>query len=132
MKNKFFSTLFTVLGFAASILPPLWAANKQITLLRNAEYRTLPEILGLTAGGAVIVAGLILVVFWKYFSDFFKRRLRSGRTAFGFFLIGYLIVLAINRLFSTLELIFLFGIGGCAVAIVLFKISDYFAKKGDK
>ena len=70
MKNKFFSTLFTVLGFAASILPPLWAANKQITLLRNAEYRTLPEILGLTAGGAVIVAGLILVVFGNIFLIF--------------------------------------------------------------
>ena len=67
-----------------------------------------------------------------YFSDFFKSHLRSNRTAFGFFLIGYLIIIAIKRLFDTLELIFLFGIFGTAAAIVFFNISDYFERKGRK
>ena len=130
MKNKLLSLLFTVLGFAFSLVPPIWAAGTQIAFLR--QDKTFLEIVGLTASGAVVIGFIALVVFWKYFSDFFKRRLRSGRTAFGFALIGYLIIIAIKSLFDTLELIFLFWIFGTAAAIVFFNISDYFERKGRK
>ena len=130
MKNKALSVLFTVLGFAFSLIPPIWAANTQIAFLRQKE--SLLEIVGITAGGAVVIGAVVIIVFWKYFSDFFKSRLRSNRTAFGFFLIGYLVIVSIGRLIETLELIFLFGMLGAAVSIVLFRISDYFKRKGRK
>jgi DMSO/TMAO reductase YedYZ heme-binding membrane subunit len=130
MKRRGLSLLFTLIGFAASIGFPVWAVSTQITvLLKNCGESALDR-LGVTLSGFVVIACIVGLVLWKYLSAVFREKLKSQRTALGFFCIGYAMVFIINYLSSALELIFLFGAIGAAIAAICFRISDHF--KGGK
>ena len=124
MKSKFFAGLLTVLGFLASIGFPVWAASTQIIILRSQCTESVLERIGVTASGATIICFIVVLVFWKYFSYSFKEKLRSHRTAFGIFLVGYFIFIAIKNLINTLEIIFLFGMIGSSIAMLCFYFAD--------
>lgn len=130
MKNKFFGILFTVLGFILSVGFPVWALSSQVTLLRADCGISFSERLGLTFSGFTVILLIIFINFWKYFSVFIGQRLKSGRTPLAFFAIGYLVILAIGRLFSILEVIFLFGVIGSFSAVLCYKVADIFFEKG--
>ena len=130
MKRRALSLLFTLIGFVASIGFPVWATSTQITiLLKNCGDSALDRI-GITLSGFVVVSGIVGLVVWKYISALFREKLKSQRTALGFFCIGYAIVFIINYLSTALELILLYGVIGSAIAVICFRISDYY--KGGK
>lgn len=124
MKNRIFALFFTVFGFLASIGFPVWAISKQIIILRANCSESVLDKLGVTLSGAVAIVCIVALVAWKYFSALFREKLRSHRTPLAFFVIGYLAVFIINHLADALELIFLFGVIGAAIAVVCYKISD--------
>lgn len=130
MKNKFFGILFTVLGFILSVGFPVWALSSQVTLLRADCGISFSERLGLTFSGFIVILLIIFLNFWKYFSSFLEKRLKSGRTPLAFFGVGYLVILAIGRLFSILEVIFLFGAIGSLSATLCYKVADIFFERG--
>ena len=125
MRNRIFALFFTLIGFASSIAFPVWAISKQIIILRANCGESVFDKLGVTLSGAVAIAWIVALVAWKYFSVLFREKLRSHRTPLAFFVIGYLAVFIINYLADALELIFLFGVIGAAIAVVCYKISDY-------
>lgn len=125
MRNRIFALFFTLIGFASSIAFPVWAISKQIIILRSGCGESALDKLGVTLSGAVAICCIVALVAWKYFSVLFREKLRSHRTPLAFFVIGYLAVFIINYLADALELIFLFGVIGAAIAVVCYKISDY-------
>lgn len=124
MRNRIFALFFTLLGFVSSIAFPVWAISKQIIILRANCGESALDKLGVTLSGAVAICCIVALVAWKYFSVLFREKLRSHRTPLAFFMIGYLAVFIINYLADALELIFLFGVIGAAIAVVCYKISD--------
>ena len=124
MKSKFFAGLLTVLGFLASIGFPVWATSTQIIILRSQCTESILERIGVTAAGAAIIGFIVVLVFWKYFSVFIREKLGAHRTAFGFFAIGWALIFVIKTFINALEMIFLFGAIGAAIAILCFYSSD--------
>ena len=124
MKSKVFAFILTFVGFAASIGCPVWAASTQMAILRAQCGESVLERIGVTAAGTVVIGFIVAIVFWKYFSAFFREKLGSHRTALGFFLIGYGLIYAIKTFIGALEVIFLFGVIGAAVAVVCFYFAD--------
>lgn len=125
MKRWLSAQFFTLLGFASAIGFPIWAVSTQITILLKNCDGSVFDRLGLTLSGAVAVACIVGLVLWKYFSALFREKLRSHRTALGFFSIGYCLIFIIHYLSSALELIFRFGAIGAAISAVCFEISDH-------
>lgn len=124
MRNRIFALFFTLIGFTSSIFFPVWAVSKQIIILRANCGESVLDKLGVTLSGAVAIACIVGLVAWKYFSALFREKLRSHRTPLAFFVIGYLVVFVINYLADALELIFLFGSVGAAVAVICYDVSD--------
>lgn len=130
MKNKFFFILFTCLGFLASVGFPVFALASQVTLLKADCGVSLSDRLGLTLSGFVAVLFIIFINVWKFAVSFIGARLKAHRTPLVFFTVGYLVTLAVARLFSALEVIFLFGIIGSLLAVVFYKFADRFIGGG--
>ena len=125
MKRWLLARFFTLLGFVAAIGFPVWAVSTEVTvLLKNCDGSALDR-LGVTLSGFVAIASIVCLVLWKYLSALFREKLRSHRTALGFFCIGYFAVFIINYLASALELIFLFGAIGAAIGAICFRVSDH-------
>lgn len=124
MKSKIFAFLLKLTGFLASIGFPIWAASSQIAILRASCGDSILERIGITAGGAVIIVFIVGFTAWRYVSVWFREKLRSHRTLVGFFLIGYIMILCIRPLLGTLEVIFLGGTLGAAVAVVCYALAD--------
>lgn len=124
MKRWLLARFFTLLGFVASIGFPVWAVSTQIIILRANCGESVLDRLGVTLSGAVAIVCIVVLVAWKYFSALFRDKFRSHRTPLAFFTIGYLVVFVINYLADSLELIFLFGAIGAAVAAICYYVSD--------
>ena len=132
MKYKFFALIFTVTGFLASLILPIWAVSTQVMILRESGKSSVLETLGVTAGGIAIITFIVIFTVWRYFSVFIREKLKPQRTLIGFFGIGYLMILLIRRMMDALELIFLFGTIGATVAVICYFIADLLREKGAK
>lgn len=124
MRNRIFALFFTLIGFTSSIFFPVWAVSTQVIILRANCGESVLDKLGVTLSGAVAIACIVVLVAWKYFSALFRDKFRSHRTPLAFFSIGYLVVFVINYLADSLELIFLFGTIGAAIAAICYYVSD--------
>lgn len=132
MKYKIWSLFFTLLGFTASLGVPVWAVSTQVAILAETCEASVLDQIGVAAGGAVIIAFIVVLTLWRYFSVLIRERLRPHRTLLGFFLIGYLVIVCIQYVIETLEVVFLGGTIGAAIAVVCFFISDQIKEKGVK
>ena len=127
MKNKLLAGLIRVIGFLFSIGLPVWAVSTHIAILRSQCGESVLERIGVTTSGAIVIGIIVALVFWKYFSVFLREKLGSHRTLFGFFVVGYVLIFAVKTFINALELIFLCGAVGAAIAIVCFYFADVIA-----
>lgn len=111
-------------GFLSSVGFPLWAAASQVVLLRADCGARALDRLGVTAAGAVLVACLVGFTVWRLVATRLREVLRPRRTLFGFFAVGYGLILVLRSMLSSLEIIFLGGLVGTAVAVVCYALAD--------
>ena len=130
MKYKLLSCLCTFFGFVFSICCPIGAAATQVVFLRSQAEASISEKIGITASGIVIAIFVIAITLWKYLSVLFREKMKSQRTLIGFWVVGYLLILCVKRLFDSLEIIFLGGVVGAVLAVLLFYLSDRLREKG--
>lgn len=130
MKYKFWSAFFTLIGFVASVALPIWATVSQVIVIKSNCDMSIWDTIGITLSGAVIVAVLVFFTLWKYFSAKIKEKMKPQRTLFGFFAVGYVIILVIKTLLTTIEAIFLAGAIGTAIAVICYYISDIIKERG--
>ena len=125
MARRCLATLCSVVGFLSSLAFPIWAAATQMAILRVQCGNSALDRIGVTAGGAILIAFLVGLTVWRYLSARLREVLRPGRTLFGFFAVGYGLILAVRTMLSSLEVIFLGGLVGATVAMILYAVADH-------
>lgn len=132
MRRKIFAFFLRIIGFLSSIGFPIWATSTQIAILRASCGESTLERIGVTAAGAVVIVFIVGFTLWRYVSVWFREKLRSHRTLLGFFLVGYVLILCIRPVMDILEIVFLGGAIGAAIAVVCYVIADLLKEKGSK
>lgn len=132
MKYKLWAGAFTVMGFVASLVFPVWAVLTQMAILREACNESILESFDLALGGVAVIVFIIALTVIRYVSAKFKEKFKPQRTLFSFFVVGYLMIIAIRYMIGALEVIFLGGAIGATIAVVCYFISDQLKEKGKK
>ena len=124
MARRCLAAVFGTVGFLSSLAFPIWAAASQMAILRAQCGDSLIERMGVTVSGAILIAFVVGLTVWRYVSARLREVLRPQRTLFGFFAVGYALILAVRTMISSLEVLFLGGLVGASVAVICYAVAD--------